>query len=122
MPGRLFRHSSGYPVRFKNPQFGHRVQGTIIDEIWTIDPETFTDPSPQNEEGWLETTFVAQLIEWGTKESTNQRVRIAYYTRRPGGGPKDWVFAQYCPSLGLDELEDLLRKIEKAGWFKKTKR
>lgn len=112
MPGRLFRHV-GRDVCFKNPGTGVRVWGRIIDEVWTPEPESFGEVAPRSEDGWLETAFVAQLVEW----ESGRRIRIAYYTRRPGGGPKDWVYAQFAASLAPDELSTLVSYMNKNRWL-----
>ena len=109
------RHPRGSVTRFKNPTTKASECGTFIDEIWLPEPETFAEKAPSEEEGWLETAFVAQLVEWGTK---NRRIRIAYYTRRAGEGPKGWIFAQYAPSMSIEQCRTLVQGMHDRGWFK----
>lgn len=114
MPGRLLRHNPGHQIRFRRPGNGEGATGSLVDEVWVPDPETFAEVVPDRGDGWLETAFVAQLIDWG---GGNLRVRFAYYTRRPGMEPNGWVFAQFCPSLGRDEYVELINKICDKHWF-----
>jgi len=60
--------------------------------------------APSHEHGWLETAFVAQLAEWSPGVA-NRSIRIAYYTRRGGQGPDGWVFAQFAPSMSVQECQ-----------------
>ena len=112
--GRLSKHPRGYATWFKNPRTGQKERGEVIDEVWVRDPEQFEEVAPDDNDGWNQGAFVAQLIEWGPN---NRRIRIAYYTRRPGGGPKDWVFAQFAPSMSLEECGALFRGMQEEGWF-----
>jgi hypothetical protein len=88
--------------------------GRIIDEAWVYEPEEFSEIPPDRGDGWLEAAFVAQLVVWG---GGNLRIRFAYYTRRPGRGRKDWVFAQFSPSMSLEECQILFQKIQQKGWL-----
>jgi len=60
----------------------------------------------------LHAVFFAQLVEWGPN---NRRIRVGYYTRRPGGGPNDWVFAQFAPSMSLEECPAVFRGVQERG-------
>jgi hypothetical protein len=111
--GRLLKHVSG-TAGFKNPTTGQRVEGHIIDEAWVCEPEEFSEIAPDRGDGWFEGAFVAQLVDWG---GGNLRVRFAYYPRRPGRGPKGWVFAQFAPSMSLEECQILFQKIQEKGWL-----
>jgi hypothetical protein len=114
MPGRLRPHLAGSEVSFKNPTTGERMRGILVDEIWLRDPDSFREEAAEEDEGWLETAFVAQLVEWG---ASNRRIRIAYYTRRPGLSAKGWVFGQYAPSLSTLEFHEILKRMQERGWF-----
>lgn len=114
MAGRLCRHVPNGRVVFKHPQSQTQVTGNVIDEIWAREPEDYPEVSVSAEEGWLESAFAAQLVDWG---GGHLRIRFVYYTRRPGRGPADWVFAQFAPSLSLEDCQALLDKIQQKGWL-----
>src|SRR5258708_1965760 len=113
MARKLSRHPRGSLVTFINPTTKRRGSGTIVDEVWFPEPESFAENAARSESGWVETAFVAQLVEWGPD---NRRIRIAYYTRRDG--PNRWVFGQYAASIGTKECLALFRGMEERGWFK----
>ena len=82
--GRLQRHPPGCTtVRFTNPTTRQKETGRILAEVWSKEPETFTEAAPENY-GWREAAFVAQLIEWA---NNYRSVRITYYVRPAGAGP-----------------------------------
>lgn len=114
MLGSLNRHLPGSKVWFQNSTTKQREYGTLVDEIWMPEPESLAKEPLSEETGWLETAFLAQLIEW---RPGILRIRIAYYTRRAGGGSKDWLFAQVVPSMSTQEWCTLFRKMENRGWF-----
>jgi hypothetical protein len=110
---KLRKHEPGHPVRFTNPTTGQKVEGHIVDEVWPVSPEEFSETAPDSE-GWREAAFVAQLVDWG---ADNRRVRFTYYVRSGGEGANSWRFAgQYAPSMSLDEFRVLLRKLSEKTW------
>src|SRR5438067_947916 len=109
--GRLSRQTV---VSFKNPTDGSTQTARVVDQIWTIEPEQLPEMCPGDEDGWLEGVFVAQLLEWPDAVRT---IRIAYWTRRPGRGNDGWVFAQYAPSMGLEQCRIIFNGIRERGWL-----
>ena len=110
------RHPRGSKVWFKNPTTGQPEHGTIIDEIWLPEPEGFREGAESHDHGWLETAFVAQLIEW-PPGIENRGIRIAYYTRRGGMGPTGWVFGQFAPSMSVRQCQPICQAMQDRGWF-----
>ena len=108
---KLSRHKF---ASFKNPTTRCLETAKIVDEIWTIEPELLPEICPGDDDGWLEGVFVAQLMEW---PSGFRSIRIAYWTRRPGKGSDGWVFAQYAPSMNLEQYRILTNGIQDRGWL-----
>ncbi len=108
--GRLTRHQF---ASFKNPTTGKREWARVLGEIWTKEPERFADVCSGDEDGWLESVFVAQLIE----SPNGNQIRICYWTRRPGRGPDGWVYAQYAPLMSLDQYRTIVDGIRDSGWL-----
>jgi hypothetical protein len=109
--GRLSRHQFAH---FKNPTTHKLETVKVLDEIWTVEPERVPETCPGNEDGWLETVFVAQLIEL---TNSHRQIRICYFTRRPGLGPDGWRFAQYAPLMSPDQCRTIVDGIRDRGWL-----
>jgi hypothetical protein len=110
---KLRRHSPGHPVNFRNPTTQVPVVGSIVDEVWIQEPDSFAAHASANG-GWREAAFVAQLIQWPGNEL---RVRITYYLRPEHGGADSWYFGgQYAPSMGVEQLKTLIAKLIEAKW------
>lgn len=114
--GKLMRHPRGSKVYFKNPTTKESEQGIIVDEIWLPEPESFGEVAESYDQGWLETAFVAQLVEWSPGVE-NRGMRIIYYTRRGGRGPNAWVFAQFAPSMTVEDCRYIFQAMQDRGWF-----
>jgi hypothetical protein len=113
--GRLSRHEF---ATFKNPTTGEPETATVLDEIWTIEPERLPEMCPADDDGWLEGVFAAQLLEW--PNGGPRSVRICYWTRRPGRGHDGWVFAQYAPSMSLEQCRTIVDGIRERGWLERA--
>src|SRR5215469_9033958 len=115
--GRLRRHTTER-MRITNPKRGERdeVGAEIIDECWLREPEAFAGVADTEltREGWRESAFVAQLLEWPSGE---RGVRITYYARPYLGDSTSWRFAgQYAPIVSLQESRDWLHKLQAKIW------
>ena len=110
---KLTKHPPGYPVVFKNPTTGKAARGSIVDEVWALDPEEFDDVAIAHD-GWREGAPVAQLIEWANGDKS---VRITYYLRPHGGGADAWYFGgQFAATMDIDAYRSLLNKLKQRNW------
>ena len=100
-------------VTSSNPSTGEPVVGRIVDEVWAKEPNQFANLAPADE-GWRESAFVAQLIEW---PGGYRSVRITYYLRPEGSGENSWYFGgQYSSSMDLEQYRSLMAKLSEKHW------
>lgn len=102
-------HKRPYKLSFKNPLTGTTETGDLLDEICRPEPDLSKDEFG----GGTEALFVAQLVQWGE----NKRIRICYYTRKPGLKSEGWRFSMNPPSMAPEECQKLFEQMQAKGWF-----